>query len=74
MSMAKEDIERHYAAVARMVQEAEKDPVTGFHIVREVRSTCAIDERSEAFNIYEERLVEGFRKRRSSQAAGAAIL
>lgn len=57
--MAKEDIERHYAAVARMVQGAEKDPVTGFHVVREARSACAIDERSEAFNIYEERLVEG---------------
>lgn len=59
MSMAKEDIERHYAEVARMVQEAEKDLATGFYIVREARSACAIDERSEALNIYEERLVDG---------------
>ena len=57
--MAREDIERHYAEVARMVQDAEKDPATGFHIVRESRAACAIDERSEALNIYEERLVEG---------------
>lgn len=57
--MAREDVERHYAEVARMVQDAEKDPATGFHIVHESRATCAIDERSEALNIYEERLVEG---------------
>lgn len=57
--MAREDVERHYAEVARMVREAEKDPETGFHIVRESRATCAIDERSEAFSIYEERLIEG---------------
>lgn len=57
--MAKEDIERHYAEVARMVNQAEKDPVTGFHIVRDSRAACAIDEQSEALSIYEERLVEG---------------
>ena len=57
--MAREEVERHYAEVARMVQDAEKDPSTGFHIVRESRSACAIDERSEAFEIYEEHLVQG---------------
>lgn len=57
--MTRESVERHYAEVARMVQSAEKDVETGFHIVREARSACAIDERSEAFNIYEKRLVQG---------------
>lgn len=57
--MARKDVEQHYAEVARMVQDAEKDPATGFHIVSESRSACAIDERSEALNIYEERLIEG---------------
>ena len=57
--MSREDVERHYSEVARMVREAEKDPATGFHIVGESRSACAIDERSEALNIYEERLVQG---------------
>ena len=57
--MTREDVERHYAEVARMVQDAQKDPATGFHIVRESRAACAIDDRSEALNIYEEHLVEG---------------
>lgn len=57
--MTRDDVERHYAEVARMVQGAEKDPATGFHIVRESRSVCTIDGRSEALSIYEERLVEG---------------
>ena len=57
--MSRKQVENHYAKVAQMVRDAEKDPQTGFHIVRESRSACAIDERSEAFNIYEERLVEG---------------
>jgi len=57
--MSRKQVEDHYAEVARMVRDAEKDPQTGFHIVRESRSACAIDERSEALNIYEERLVEG---------------
>ena len=57
--MSREQVESHYAEVARMVRDARKDPRTGFHIVRENRSACAIDERSEALNIYEERLVEG---------------
>ncbi len=61
--MARTEVERHYAEVARMVQSAEKDPATGFHIVRESRAACAIDERSEALNIYEERLVEGIPER-----------
>ena len=56
--MSRDNVEQHYAEVARMVRDAEKDPATGFHIVRESRAACAIDERSEAFDIYEERLVE----------------
>lgn len=61
--MAQESVERHYAEVARMVREAERDEATGFHVVRESRSACAIDERSEAYHIYEERLVEGIPER-----------
>lgn len=61
--MARESIEQHYAEVARMVREAERDEATGFHIVREARSACAIDERSEAFDIYEQRLFEGIPER-----------
>lgn len=61
--MAREAVEKHYAEVARMVRDAERDEATGFHIVREARSACAIDERSEAFDIYEERLVEGIPER-----------
>ena len=57
--MTRESVEKHYAEVARMVRDAERDEATGFHIVREARAACAIDERSEAFDIYEERLVEG---------------
>ena len=61
--MSKETVAEHYAEVARMVQEAERDEATGFHIVREARAACPIDERSEAFDIYEERLVEGIPER-----------
>ena len=57
--MTRKDVERHYAEVARMVRGAVKDPSTGFHIVSESRSACAIDGRSEVFDIYEERLVQG---------------
>ncbi len=57
--MSLKDVERHYAEVARMVNQAEKDSSTGFYIVQESRSACALDERSEALNIYEEHLVEG---------------
>jgi SAM-dependent methyltransferase len=59
MSKSRENVERHYSEVARMVREAERDPETGFHIVRESRAACSIDGRSEALNIYEQRLVEG---------------
>ena len=61
--MARESVEKHYAEVARMVREAERDEATGFHVVRETRSVCAIDAGSEAFDIYEERLVEGIPER-----------
>ena len=62
--MAKrEAVERHYAEVARMVKEAERDEESGFYVVREARSACPIDERSEAFNIYEQHLVEGIPER-----------
>ena len=57
--MSRENVEAHYAEVARMVRDAERDEETGFHVVKESRALCAIDERSEAFNIYDERLVEG---------------
>lgn len=62
--MAKREVvERHYAEVARMVKEAERDEESGFYVVREARSACPIDERSEAFNIYDQRLVEGIPER-----------
>ena len=57
--MSRENVEKHYAEVARMVRDSVKDPETGFHVVRESRGACAIDEHSEAYRIYEERLVEG---------------
>ena len=61
--MSKETVAAHYAEVARMVKEAERDEATGFYVVREARAACSIDERSEAFDIYEERLVEGIPER-----------
>lgn len=70
--MTLDNVELHYAEVARMVREAEKDPVTGFHIVRESRSACAIDERSEALNIYEERVVEGIPEKALVASRGCA--
>ncbi len=61
--MAREDVERHYAEVARMVEAAEVDRRSGFNIVTETRAACTIEDRSEAFDIYEERLVEGIPKK-----------
>ena len=61
--MTKTDVRNHYAEVARMVSEAERDDATGFFIVKEERSSCSLEERSEAFNIYDERLVEGIPER-----------
>lgn len=55
----REKIEKHYAEVAKMVQDAETDAETGFRIVSDTRMACSIADRSEAFNIYDERLVEG---------------
>lgn len=55
----REKIEQHYAEVAKMVQDAETDEDTGFRIVADTRMACSIADRSEAFNIYDERLVEG---------------
>lgn len=57
--MSRENVEKHYAEVARMVRDSVKDPETGFHVVCESRGACAIDEHGEAYRIYEERLVEG---------------
>ena len=55
----REKIEQHYAEVAKMVQDAETDADTGFRVVTDTRMACSIADRSEAFNIYDERLVEG---------------
>ncbi|MBO4353157.1 MAG: methyltransferase domain-containing protein [Eggerthellaceae bacterium] len=55
----REKIEKHYAEVAKMVQNAETDAETGFRIVFDTRMACSLADRSEAFNIYDERLVEG---------------
>lgn len=55
----REAVGRHYAEVARMVREAETDEATGFHVVTESRAACSLADRSEAFNLYEERLVQG---------------
>ena len=55
-----------------MVHDAVKDPSTGFHIVGESRSACAIDERSEAFDIYEERLVQGIPEKALVASRGCA--
>ena len=57
--MSRENVEKHYAEVARMVRDAVKDPETGFHVVRETRAACAIDEHSEAYDIYDDRIVDG---------------
>ena len=61
--MGREAIREHYAEIARMVGEAERDEATGFYIVNEARSSCSLEERSEAFDIYGERLIEGIPKR-----------
>ena len=61
--MGREAIREHYAQVARMVDEAERDEATGFYVVDEARSACSLEERSEALEIYEERLVEGIPER-----------
>ena len=55
----REKIEQHYAEVAKMVQDAETDADTGFRVVTDTRMACSIADRSEAFDIYDERLVEG---------------
>ena len=55
----REKIEQHYAEVAKMVQDAQTDADTGFRVVTDTRMACSIADRSEAFNIYDERLVEG---------------
>ena len=57
--MAKQDVQKHYAEVARMVQDAHVDEETGFYVVDETRAACSLDRKSEAFEIYDERLVEG---------------
>ena len=57
--MSRQSVEEHYSEVARMVQQAEVDEATGFHIVEETRAACTIADRSEAFDIYEKRLVDG---------------
>lgn len=61
--MGREAVEKHYAEVARMVREAERDEESGFHIVRESRSACSLDQRSEAFGIYDERVIQGIPQR-----------
>lgn len=55
----REQVENHYAEVARMVQDAETDEETGFRIVTDTRVACSVADRSEAFDIYDERLVDG---------------
>lgn len=55
----KQDVKDHYAEVARMVADAERDEETGFVIVTERRATCSLEDHSEAFNIYSDKLVEG---------------
>ena len=55
----REKIEKHYAEVAQMVRDAGTDEETGFRIVSDTRMACSLADRSEAFNIYDERLVEG---------------
>ena len=57
--MSRNDVQKHYADVARMVQETQIDEQSGFAIVPELRSACRIDGHSEAYHIYDERLVEG---------------
>ncbi|HAM16134.1 MAG TPA: arsenite S-adenosylmethyltransferase [Eggerthellaceae bacterium] len=61
--MTQDAVRGHYAEVARMVSEAEIDENSGFRIVRETRSACSLEDRSEAFDIYERRLVEGIPQR-----------
>ena len=70
--MSRETVKGHYAEVARMAQEAEVDSETGFRIVRESRVACTPDARSEAFDIYEERLVEGIPEKALIASRGCA--
>lgn len=70
--MGNDDVRAHYAEVARMVQGAERDEATGFHIVRELRSACAIDERSEAYHIYDKRLIDGIPEKALVASRGCA--
>ena len=65
-------VERHYAEVARMVQHAETDTASGFHVVTESRAVCSIDERSEALHIYDERIIEGIPKKALVASRGCA--
>lgn len=53
----------HYAEVARMVSDAEVDTQTGFHIIEDMRLSCSLEDRSEAFEIYENSLVDGIPQR-----------
>lgn len=57
--MTRQEVQNHYADVARMVQESQVDEETGFTIVPEQRNACPIDHKSEAFKIYDEQLIEG---------------
>ena len=41
-TVTSEQVKAHYAEVARMVRDAQKDSQTGFHIVWENRAACAI--------------------------------
>lgn len=59
----KQNVQEHYAEIARMVSDAERDDATGFVIVHESRATCSLEDRSEALNIYREELVEGIPKK-----------
>jgi SAM-dependent methyltransferase len=61
--MSQEGVRQHYAHVAQMVRSSTTDATSGFHIVPETRSSCSLEDRSEAFNIYEQRVVEGIPKK-----------
>ena len=69
---ARNRVADHYAEVARMVEDAREDEESGFYIVQETRSACSLEDRSEAFNVYEERVIEGIPRRALLASRGCA--
>ena len=70
-AQAQERVREHYAKVAEMVQNASQTP-EGFNIVKESRSLCSLENKSEALNIYAEELIEGIPQKALIASRGCA--